>query len=891
LLAKFKEEDVIAGKNVSGAVSLKQVVNKLNKPTILPANWNPKAAADKVMAGLVKVTAPQVKGAHDAEFVCVGDRAYVVSEVNDLKGGEDGGWPFIYSTLSIVNLETLKTERVIDFAKGEQTFANETLPVGACWVPRIIQKDANALRCYFVSQDPGKRQSQMWYRDFDLGRDEFAPTIHKAKLKTAAGTFDFQPKHFHADAVTHGFKKKASDSFFFVFDSFKEFDGKLYVALNNFTGQQNALALVHDDLETFEVIGHYNEPQSAALSESAVNRLPDGTWMAICRNDKGNYHFTTSKDGKTWTIGEPKPFVPNGLNSKPTFEKFGGIYYLGWQEATSIEGANRSVFNVNISRDGRTWERKYRFETPQSFQYPAFHEHEGAIWLCVTQGDTDPSRKERIMFGKLEDLPKPAVKVTQELLNSIHVTPKLISPNGVASPRTLEHGNEQSFPSVERVELVTDQALGGDSGNSWGGHQSRIVRTQDGLFTVYITGQPGRVEAQKSSGDGFHRMWKLAMREETGWQVVAEGEAGRQPAHLLASPDGRLHVLAWPDGMPRWWSGKLDAKGAIVMRATAVPGPWVKNDWSYSGAGISTTGDLALVQSAPEEVVPGRFLWGYLPAVGAEWTTGATPVKERHTYSYVFPDAGGRLAFTSNRNVPFKDMGYTRESTFHPFGYVFNRMALWTTEDVGAAPMRELQIAESVPSAEYPEVAACGSCVDSYIDTHGRLHALYFFLGPETKGRQRLRHSIIQNQKVVKTVELPDDISGSFSWLEDRPRYGRIIQDTGGRFYLLGTKAIVPADSDDGTVLDKPIPLDLKGYQVEYSGMALAAPRGGTPLADFVDAVFPSGAIQGEPAVNVLPAGAGTKVVHVRIRLKTGRMEGAEAAEPAKKPNQPAPQD
>jgi hypothetical protein len=199
-------------------------------------------------------------------------------------------------------------------------------------------------------------------------------------------------------------KRKLRTPFFFVFDSFKKFDGKLYVALNNFTGQQNALALVHDDLATFEVLGHYNEPQSAALSESAVNRLPDGTWMAICRNDKGNYHFTTSQDGRTWGVGQPMPYVPNGLNSKPTFEKFGGFYYLGWQEATSIHGANRSVFNVDISRDGKTWERKYRFETPQSFQYPTFHEHEGAIWLCVTQGDKDASRKERIMFGKLEDV-------------------------------------------------------------------------------------------------------------------------------------------------------------------------------------------------------------------------------------------------------------------------------------------------------------------------------------------------------------------------------------------------------------------------------------------------------------------------------------------------------
>ena len=47
LLAKFKEEDVAAGRNVSGAVSLKQVVNKLNKPSIAPKH------ADKVTQELL----------------------------------------------------------------------------------------------------------------------------------------------------------------------------------------------------------------------------------------------------------------------------------------------------------------------------------------------------------------------------------------------------------------------------------------------------------------------------------------------------------------------------------------------------------------------------------------------------------------------------------------------------------------------------------------------------------------------------------------------------------------------------------------------------------------------------------------------------------------------
>lgn len=392
-----------AAQEASGAVSLKQAVHRSSgPPSLLPEGWDPALAGDSVMRRLANTSAPRVKGAHDAEFVCVGDRAYLVTEANDVKAGESADWPFIYATLSIVNLRTLALERVIDFARGEQRFDNVTLPAGACFVPRILQKDAGTLRCYFTSEAPGRRQSQLWYRDFDLKAGAFAPTIHKAKLKVAAGTFDFQPQPFHADAAAQGFARPASDSSFFVFDSFKKFDDRLYVALNNFSGKQNALALVHDDLETFEVIGHYNEPQSEQFSESAVNRLPDGTWMAVCRNDGGNYHFATSRDGRRWTAGREMPHVPNGANSKPTFDRFGGIYYLGWQEATRIQGVARSVFNVDISRDGRSWERKYRFETPKSFQYPTFHEHDGAIWLCVTQGDSDPSRKERILFGKLE---------------------------------------------------------------------------------------------------------------------------------------------------------------------------------------------------------------------------------------------------------------------------------------------------------------------------------------------------------------------------------------------------------------------------------------------------------------------------------------------------------
>jgi hypothetical protein len=369
---------------------------------LLPPGWDPVLAGDEVLATLIKVTAPQAKGAHDAQFVCVGDRAYIVEHDNDVKPGHNAG-AAQYCVLSIVDLKTRKVEKTIPMAKSDQVFDNVTLPTGMCFVPRIIRKDDHTLRTYFCSQ-PAKEQAVTWYRDFDLRTLTFEGSIHKAKLKTAAGVFDMEPRHFYADAVAQGFTKKAVNQGLYIFDSFKEFDGRRYVALNNWPGKQNALAVLHDDYTTFEVVGHYNEPQSQQLSESAVNRLPDGTWMAICRNDAGNYHFTTSKDGKTWTIGQPMPFVPNGLNSKPTFDKFGAIYYLGWQENTRVHDCHRSVFNVDVSRDGRIWERKYRFESPHSFQYPTFHEHEGTIWLTVTQSDHKGS-SDRIMFGKLESVP------------------------------------------------------------------------------------------------------------------------------------------------------------------------------------------------------------------------------------------------------------------------------------------------------------------------------------------------------------------------------------------------------------------------------------------------------------------------------------------------------
>ncbi len=84
------------------------------------------------------------------------------------------------------------------------------------------------------------------------------------------------------------------------------------------------------------------------------------------------------------------------------------------------------------------------------------------------------------------------------------------------------------------LEIVTDGAATGDGGNSWGGHQTRIVHTRDGVFTAYTV-----------PGDGYtSREWRLAWRKEDGsWSVIAQGGAGREPVNLLASPDRTLNII------------------------------------------------------------------------------------------------------------------------------------------------------------------------------------------------------------------------------------------------------------------------------------------------------------------------------------------------------------
>ena len=174
---------------------------------VLKDGWDAKQAGDKVMAGMIKVSAPQVKGAHDADLALVGERAYVVEHDNDIKPGHGAG-KAQYCVLTVVNLKSMQVERVIPMAKSAEAFANVKLPSGACFVPRVIRLDEHTLRCYFACEDQsGRRQSQTWYRDFDLRSQAFSPDILSTQWRKHGQTLGMPIMYRRETSIGHGYIK------------------------------------------------------------------------------------------------------------------------------------------------------------------------------------------------------------------------------------------------------------------------------------------------------------------------------------------------------------------------------------------------------------------------------------------------------------------------------------------------------------------------------------------------------------------------------------------------------------------------------------------------------------------------------------------------------------
>jgi hypothetical protein len=368
------------------------------------------------------------------------------------------------------------------------------------------------------------------------------------------------------------------------------------------------------------------------------------------------------------------------------------------------------------------------------------------------------------------------------------------------------------------VEVITDKAATGDGGNIWGGHQTRIVHTQAGIFAAYT----------EAGVDYYSKEWRLAQRvSENNWVVIAQGIAGREPVNLLAAPDGTLHVIGWSQGIGTIWTG-MPESGAITMTSEKIPG-MPEGNWPYNSAGIDSNGNLCVLASTGGEERGGEFYWSCRMHDTGEWIRKKSPLDYRFCYTYVFPQPGGKLSLVSTRDVRWSALGY--EQPAGAGDYAFNAFGVWQSEDIQNKPIEMISFAEETPTKEYPN-AFLNAQMDAYLDSKDRMHILYWQMGASTGGAYQYRHRIVSPVgEIIFDGQIPDS-TGYFS---------RIFQDSKERFYLLGSSGLLFPMDRNGEQLGEPIQLDLGGHEVEYSGYGLSVPRTGTPLRDTMEVVFPSG--------------------------------------------------
>jgi hypothetical protein len=377
------------------------------------------------------------------------------------------------------------------------------------------------------------------------------------------------------------------------------------------------------------------------------------------------------------------------------------------------------------------------------------------------------------------------------------------------------------FARQTKIEVVTNNAA---TFNPKGGNQTRIVRTQDGVFAVYII---------EGSSDYDHK-WRLVKRQSDGtWEVIAQGDAGMFPANLLASPDGTLHVIGWSNGIGTMWSGK-PKDGKLVMTSTIILNA-VQGDLPYPAAGIDANGNLCVISVNPNKTDPlnlgksteAELRWAFYIPSQSQWVTQTYEVDYRYTYSYVFPGPNGQLSLVATRDCSRELLGIAQPPGAAP--WIFNAFRYWRTNDVSSETFQVLSFAEEIPTDQYPDPFL--TIQDAYLDTKDRMHIIYQKSGATTGGGSRIRHRIVSASGTTLLDEnLPIEAG----------QYCRIFQDKQERFYLLSSLALLYPLDQEGQSLGNPMKLDLEGHEVMWTGYSLSVPRTGTPLSDVMDIGFVS---------------------------------------------------
>jgi hypothetical protein len=370
---------------------------------------------------------------------------------------------------------------------------------------------------------------------------------------------------------------------------------------------------------------------------------------------------------------------------------------------------------------------------------------------------------------------------------------------------------------VIHPEVITTNAVTGDGGNAWGGHQCRVVRTGKGVFTAYTVG----------GSDYLQRTFHLVKRTEEGWKELTAEKAGREPVNLMASPDGALHIIAYPEYTGTHFYG-IPEEDTIHLNSRIIPALY-HGHHPYNSAGIDSHGNICALSTSGGEVnQKGAYLWAFYHADSDEWQGRRSFFDYRYCYAYVFPHPDRSVTLEATRDVVWEAMNYRQPPG--KFRYMFNGIGVWKARPFDG-PLVRTSLLEEFPTEQTPYVL-CAGMNDAYMDTEQRLHVLSRRQSERTGGTEIRFHSIFDQEGMLLADMQMDPDYGMFC---------RIFQDKRQRYFLLGSTGLLSLLDAASWEARESVIIDLKDNPVLYSGFGLAVPRTGSKLSDTMDVVYPSG--------------------------------------------------
>ncbi len=217
--------------------------------------------------------------------------------------------------------------------------------------------------------------------------------------------------------------------------------------------------------------------------ENMIVELKDGRLWMLIRTEKVLWESHSSDKGRTWTEGKPSSIATPHSRFFIRRLSSGNLLLVNHYKFT---GRSHLTAQLSID-DGATWNDGLLLDERSGVSYPdGVQDKDGLIWITY---DRDRGGAGEILLAKFKEedvaagtnasgavslrqlankLNKPTIKVTQELLNSIHVTPKLsFDPMPAYGQKYLPFAMAASMESTSKGRLWTCWAGGQDGPNAY----------------------------------------------------------------------------------------------------------------------------------------------------------------------------------------------------------------------------------------------------------------------------------------------------------------------------------------------------------------------------------------------------------------------------------------